>query len=106
MITLSAFGPMWGVADPSPFVIKTQVQLKMAGLAYRSERRRPPEGPKGKVPFIEDDGERIGDSTFIRDHVERKYGVDLDQGLTRRQKALAWMVERVVEDHIYWATIY
>lgn len=106
MITLAAFGPLFGLPDPSPFVGKTEVQLMMAGLAYRTERRGPPQGPRGKVPFIEDEGAVVGDSTFIRDHIEAKHGIDLDAGLTPRQRALAWMVERVVEDHIYWATVY
>jgi glutathione S-transferase len=106
MITLSAFGPMWGLTDPSPFVGKTMIQLKMAGLPFSGERRRPTDGPKGKVPFIDDEGVVVGDSTFIRDHLEQKYGVDLDAGLSPRRRALGWMVERVVEDHLYWATIY
>lgn len=106
MITLAAFGPLFGLPDPSPFVCKTEVQLRMADLPYRTERRGPPQGPKGKVPFIDDDGLLVGDSTFIRDHIEARYGIDLDAGLTPRQRALAWMVERVVEDHLYWATVY
>jgi glutathione S-transferase len=106
MITLSAFGPLWGTPDPSPFVLKTMVQLKMAGLDFETARLPPPEGPKGKVPFIIDGDQRIGDSTFIRDHLERTYGVDLDAGLSPRQKAIAWMVERVVEDHLYWGMVY
>lgn len=106
MIVLYTFGPLWGLPDPSPFVMKTAVQLKMSGLPFRTEKSRPPEAPKGKLPFIEDNGVRIGDSVFIREHLERKYGVNLDAGLTAGQKALAWAVERVVEDHVYWATIY
>lgn len=106
MIVLASFGPLWGTPDPSPFVIKTEVQLKMAGLAYRTERRRPPEGPKGKVPFIVDDGEVISDSVFIRDHIERKYGIDLDAGLSPRERALGWAAERMAEDHLYWATVF
>ena len=38
MITLYAFGPLWGLPDPSPFVIKTETQLKMSGLAYAKAR--------------------------------------------------------------------
>lgn len=106
MIRLSAFGPLWGVPDPSPFVIKTEVQLKMAGLPYTKFPARPPEAPKGKLPFIDDGGIKIGDSTFIRDHIEEKHGLDLDAGLSPRQRALAWAVERVVEDHLYWAIVY
>ena len=34
MITLYGFGPAFGLPDPSPYVMKTEVQLKMAGLGY------------------------------------------------------------------------
>ncbi|MGZ3376169.1 MAG: glutathione S-transferase C-terminal domain-containing protein [Phenylobacterium sp.] len=78
----------------------------MSGLPYRTEKSRPPQAPKGKLPYIEDASVLIGDSTFIREHIERKHGVDLDAGLSAEQRATAWMVERVVEDHIYWALIY
>ncbi|MGZ3378487.1 MAG: Tom37 metaxin N-terminal-like domain-containing protein, partial [Phenylobacterium sp.] len=106
MIVLYCFGPLWGLPDPSPFVVKTAVQLKMSGVAFRTDKSRPPEAPKGKLPFIEDNGVRIGDSVFIREHLERKYGIDLDAGLDARQRAHAWAVERVLEDHLYWATVY
>src|SRR3954454_7869675 len=106
MIILYTFGALWGLPDPSPFVIKSEVQLKLSGLPFRTEKSRPPEGPKGKLPYIEDASVLIGDSTFIREHLERRYGVALDAGLSAEQRATAWMVERVVEDHVYWATVY
>jgi glutathione S-transferase len=106
MITLFGFGPAFGLPDPSPFVMKTEVQLKMAGLSYRRERGGPQASPKGKIPFIEDDGVRVADSTFIRIHLEKAYGVDLDPGLSREQKAVAWAVERMLEDHLYWLLLY
>jgi glutathione S-transferase len=105
MITLYAFGPMWGLPDPSPFVIKTQVQLKMADLPYAFEHAGPAQAPKGKLPFIVDDGETVADSTFIRDHLERKYGLDFDADLTAIQRAQAWALERMLEDHLYWAIV-
>jgi glutathione S-transferase len=106
MITLFGFGPAFGLPDPSPFVMKTEVQLKMAGLAFRRERRGPQAAPKGKIPFIEDDGVIVADSTFIRRHLEVAHGVDFDSHLTDAQKALAWAVERMVEDHLYWALLH
>jgi hypothetical protein len=42
-------------------------------------------------------------STFIRWHVEKKYGVDFDAGLTPEQRAVAWAFEKMAEDHFYWA---
>ena len=99
MITLYGGGPDFGLPETSPYVTKTEVQLQMAGLAYRKERCSPADSPKGQLPFIDDDGERVADSTFIRAFIERKYGVDLDQGLGRRQRAEAWAIERMIENH-------
>lgn len=105
MITLYGFGTGFGLPEISPFVTKTEVQLKMAGLAYRKARAMPPASPKGQLPFIDDDGQAIADSTFIRVHIERKYGFDFDAGLSREARAQAWAFERMIEHHVYWALV-
>ena len=105
MIVLYGFGPGFGLPEISPFVTKTEVQLKMAGLAYRKERAMPPASPKGQLPFIEDDGVKVADSTFIRAHIEQKYGFDFDAGLDQGQRAQAWAFERMIEHHVYWALV-
>jgi glutathione S-transferase len=105
MITLYGFGAGFGLPEISPFVAKTEVQLKMAGLAYRKQKAMPPASPKGQLPFIDDDGQSIADSTFIRAHIEGKYGFDFDAGLDRRQRAQAWAFERMIEHHVYWAMV-
>ena len=105
MIVLYGFGAGFGLPEISPFVTKTEVQLKMAGLAYRKERAMPPASPKGQLPFIEDDGVKVADSTFIRAHIEQKYGFDFDAALDQRQRAQAWAFERMIEHHVYWALV-
>ena len=105
MITLYGFGAGFGLPEISPFVTKTEVQLKMAGLAYRKERAMPPASPKGQLPFIEDEGVAVADSTFIRAHIERKFGFDFDDGLDRAERAQAWAFERMIEHHLYWALV-
>lgn len=105
MITLYGLGAGFGLPEISPFVTKTEVQLKMAGLAYRKHKAMPMESPKGQLPFIADDGERIADSTFIRAHIERKYGFDFDAGLDPLSRAQMWACERMIESHIYWALV-
>jgi glutathione S-transferase len=105
MITLHRFGPFLGTPDSSPFVIKVMLLLQFAGLPYRAVAGNPLRSPHGFLPFIEDDGERIGDSTLIRRHIERKYGVDFDAGLGAAEKAVAWAVERMCEDHLYFAML-
>lgn len=105
-VTLHVFGPFFGLPDPSPFVMKTEVQLKMAGVPYRTQAGAGlADAPKGKLPYITDGTEKIGDSTFIRAHVERRASVDLDRGLDARQRAAGWAVERMMEDHLYWALL-
>jgi glutathione S-transferase len=105
MITLYGFGAGFGLPEISPFVTKTEVQLKMAGLAYRKQRAMPPASPKGQLPYIDDDGRNIADSTFIRAHIESKYGFDFDAGLNRQERAQAWAFERMIEHHVYWALV-
>ena len=42
MLTFYGFGPAFCLPDPSPFVMKSEVQLKMAGVPYKFERAAPP----------------------------------------------------------------
>jgi glutathione S-transferase len=105
MIILYGIGPGFNLPEISPFVTKTEVHLKMAGLAYEKKPARPADSPKGQVPFIGDDTESIADSTFIRAHLERKYGVDFDAGLDLSQCAQAWAIERMIEQQLYWALV-
>ncbi|MGH6851618.1 MAG: glutathione S-transferase family protein, partial [Methylocella sp.] len=44
-------------------------------------------------------------STFIRFHIEKKYGFDFDAGLMPEQKAAAWAVEKMCEEHLYFAMV-
>jgi glutathione S-transferase len=106
MITLYTFGPAFGLPDMSPFVTKVEMLLKMAGLDYRVQTGGFNKAPKGKLPFIEDDGEAVADSVFIRWHLEKKYDADFDEGLDAEQRATAWAFEKMLEDHVYWAFLH
>lgn len=104
MITLYGAAPMFGLPQCSPYVMKTEVQLMIADVPYVAAPAMPEHGPKGQIPFIDDGGVRIGDSSFIRLHIEARYGVDLDAGLTPLERAQAWAVERMLENHFAWTT--
>lgn len=105
MITLHTFGPAFGLPDPSPFVLKAETLLKLSGLPYRTVRGNMRKAPKGKLPFIDDDGECVPDSTFIRLHLAQKHGITLDEGLSEAQKATAWAVDCLCGDHLYWLVV-
>jgi glutathione S-transferase len=106
MIKLYTFGPLRNLPDGSPFVVKAMLLLKFAGLPYQERPGGPHKAPKGKLPFIEDDGDVIADSSFIRFHIENKYGFDFDAGLDARDRAIAWTVEKMCDEHLYWAEVH
>lgn len=102
MITLYCAGEGFGLPEVSPYVTKTEVQLIMAGLPYRKEPAMRETSPKGQLPWIDDHGARVADSTFIRAHLEKAYGFDLDAGLSAAERGQAWAIERMIENHLGW----
>ena len=87
MITLYTFGPQFGLPDPSPFVTKAEMLLKMSSLPYRTDSDGFRKAPKGKLPYIDDDGERIADSTFIRWHLETEVPASISTTASRPSSA-------------------
>ena len=106
MLTLYTFGPAFGLPDPSPFVMKAEVLLKMAGVPYRTDSSGFRKAPKGKLPYIDDGGIVVADSTFIRLYLQRRYGVDFDADLSPAERAVAWAFEKMCEEHLYFALLH
>ena len=108
MITLYQFttGPVWGL-NPSPFCMKAESYLRLAGLPYRLEASLPHKAPKGKLPFIaDDDGRLIADSGRILAHLEAGRGAHLDGGLDAGQRALGHLVRRTCEESLFFVMLY
>ena len=105
-ITLYGFGSAFGLPDPSPFVTKVIVLLKMANLPFERKRAGLSGAPKGKIPYIVDDGATVGDSTFIRAHIEKKYGFDFDAGFSPAERGVAWAFEKMMEEQVYFALVH
>ncbi|MDQ4060824.1 MAG: glutathione S-transferase family protein [Pseudomonadota bacterium] len=106
MRTLLAFPTAFGVRSPSPFVWKAMLLLDMAGLDYEVTIANPVRAPKGKLPVLVDDGKVIPDSSFIRRHIEARYGIDPDDGLEAGQRAQAQALVALIEDRLYWALVF
>jgi glutathione S-transferase len=106
VITLYTFGPFFGLPDASPFVMKGEMLLKLAKLEYQTSSKGFLRAPKGKLPYIDDNGVIVADSTLMRLHFEQKYGVDFDRNLSERDKGIAWAAEKMLEDHLYWVLVY
>lgn len=108
MIKLHTFGPAFNLPDPSPFVIKIDLALRISQLPYQSVAgtQNLRIAPKSKLPFINDDGEIIADSSFILDHLKRRYQFDLDSHLSTNDKAMSYLLGKSLEENLYWTVVY
>jgi glutathione S-transferase len=106
MITLYQFAPTWGIPNLGQFNVKLETYLRMTGLSYTVVETMPLKGPKGKLPFIEDDGLKISDSRFIIEYLKDKYGDPLDINLNPEQRAVMTAMQRLLEEHLYWIGMY
>ncbi len=106
MIVLHQPGPALGIANASPFCMKVEAFLKLNGIPYKSKTAMPSQGPMKKVPFIQDGGEQIADSSQICDFLSIKYQLSMDEHLTQEQKAVGHSLQRMVEESLYWVLVY
>jgi glutathione S-transferase len=111
MIKLYGYGPAWGLPDCSVFVTKVDCYLRMVDLPYTPVPWRSfhdlQNAPKGKFPYIEDNGKKIADSGFIIEYLRATYGDKLGESkLTAQQRAIAHSMRRMIEEHLYWPTVY
>lgn len=106
-IKLFQFPRMLGVPNLSPFCCKLETWLRIAGIPYEVvDISDPRKAPKGKLPFIEDGGRRIADTSLIVDHLAKTRAVDLDAHLDASQRAIALLVQRTLEEHGAFVTLY
>ncbi|MBI2993629.1 MAG: glutathione S-transferase family protein [Gammaproteobacteria bacterium] len=108
MIKLYAFGPAFGLIDPSPFVIKVDFYLRAAGLEFlRVPGFQNMRGaPKGKLPYIIDNGAVVADSAFIVSYLKAEYGDPLDGGLPAEQKAVVHAFTKMMDENTYWCLVH
>jgi glutathione S-transferase len=105
MIELHGFAPAWGIS-PSPFCLKVDVYCRMAGIPVRPVATLPFRAPRGKLPFIVDNGARIPDSGQILAHLRRNPAADLDAGLDGPARSRGHLLRRLCEESLYFVMVY
>lgn len=107
MIKMYQFTGGAGIPSYSPFCVKLECFLRMSGIGYESvEIGGLHKAPKGKGPFIEENGRRIGDSSLIIDHLKQQYAINPDRWLSVDQHAVSLAFQSMIEDHLYWCLLY
>ena len=96
----------FGLPNPSAFCVKLETYLRMANIPYEIAAGAPADAPKGKIPWIDDDGHVLGDSTFIIAYLKQKHGDPLDARLTPHERALGHAIKKLVEESLYFVSSY
>lgn len=106
MIKLFQFPPAFGLPNASPFCMKLETYLRMAGLPFELVNSGDVmKAPKGKLPYIDDGGTIVADTTFVIDYLKGRYGDPLDAALTPLERAMATAFQRLIEENLYWAIV-
>jgi glutathione S-transferase len=106
MITLHQFSPHWGF-NSSPFCLKLETYLRMADLPYTVVAEDMlDKAPKGKMPYIDDAGEKVGDSNLIIEYLTAKYGDRTDAQLSPADRAISLAMRRLIDENLYWCLVY
>lgn len=108
MLTLFTTPPsIQGTPNPSSFCIKLECALRLAGVQFTAAHvSNPNAGPKGRVPFVEYKGERMGDSALILNRLEVDGLIKLDNHLSARERALSHAIQRLLDERLYWILVY
>ncbi len=96
----------WVLPNPSPFCLKLETWLRLADIPYETQPWSPMKAPLGKAPFIDHQGELVPDSSRAIAYLIEAFDVQLDADLTAEQSARSLLVQRLVEEHLYWALLY
>ncbi len=109
MIKLYQFEPAFGLPNASPFCMKLENYLRMTALPFEipaPSMKDLQKAPKGKMPYIDDNGKILADTSFIIDYLKSTYGDKLDGWLSAEQKAVALAFQRLMEEDLYWTVVH
>jgi hypothetical protein len=88
----------------TPLGVKLETFLRMTKLPYRNVCSMEP-SPKGKVPWIEYNGQIVSDSQFCIEFLKKECGLDLNSHLTPEERAIARAFQKMLEENTYWTGV-
>ncbi|XP_045530859.1 failed axon connections [Pieris brassicae] len=107
MVYLYQFARTPLLLSTSPYCLKVETWLRLAGIKYENvDHKAKFRSKKGQLPFIELNGEEIADSTFIIKQLSEKYNKDLDAALTPEQRVVTHAMVSMIENHLSWVMLW
>lgn len=86
----------------SPFVTKLEARLRLASVPYTLGGGSPLNAPRGKIPYVDIDGQMMGDSTFIIKDLVQRGVIKQHETVTPVQKAQDLAIRALMEEKVYW----
>jgi len=85
--------------------LKLKTYLRMAQIPFEAKPGLPFKGPTKHIPYIDDEGQQVGDSSLIIAHLKSRYGDPLDAKWSAAEHARGHALRQVVEGSLYWGIL-
>jgi glutathione S-transferase len=106
MIRLVTFPQAFGLRNVSPFCLKVEMALVHLKQDFDIfEETDPRKAPKGKLPYLLIDGDKMPDSELILEYLDNKTDGGLFGGLSALEMAQGTAFTRLADDHLYWMVV-
>ncbi|XP_062569153.1 failed axon connections homolog isoform X2 [Saccostrea cucullata] len=90
----------------TPFAVKLETYLRMAKVPFQNEfDSGTNKSSKGKMTWIEYNGEEVADSEFCIKYINKTFNIDLDKDFTDEERAIAYSLQKVAEEYFYWTFV-
>lgn len=102
-VYLYQFSRCPSIASASPYCLKVETFLRMAGLTYENvDHKLKYKSKQGLLPFIELNGQEINDSEIIIKELSERFEKNLDEGLTAEQKLTSHAFTSMLDNKTSW----
>ncbi|WP_019505478.1 glutathione S-transferase family protein [Pleurocapsa sp. PCC 7319] len=106
-ITLYQFPRPGMVANLGFFCMKVEVFMRMTSIPYHIEEIfNPAQAPKGKLPYVIHQGQKIPDSSHIIEYLTSHFSITLNDHLNQEQLAIGHAVKIMLEERLRWCIVY
>ncbi|MFN3231699.1 MAG: glutathione S-transferase C-terminal domain-containing protein [Alphaproteobacteria bacterium] len=111
MLTFYRSGRYGDLGDISPFVYKLETYMRMARIPHETRimtlSQMLADGVRNMIPFVDEDGERMGDSSLIIEHFQRMHNDPLgDLSLPEAEKHKALLIKKLCETELTNIMVY
>lgn len=118
LVTLHVFKGSGITVSSSPFSSKMEMYCRLAGIPHEIKEADHNKAPKSKVPYIEHDGNIVGDSQLIIRYLENTFNVSHMSGLggtknpfvpfaklSTVDRARSELIRVLCEQDLYWGIL-